>query len=115
MNAAQRVVDGLVRFQVMAQRLFQHHAGVRAVQAHGGDLLAHVGEQAGRGGHVHHHRVGVAALEHVGQLGIVPRLGQVHAQEVEHRGELLELVGARPFGTLDRLEARLDQFAVLVV
>jgi hypothetical protein len=49
------------------------------------------------------------------ELRVVVGLGQVHAQVVQHRGELLELFRRRPLGAFDRAEARLDELAVLVV
>ena len=52
------VVDGAVAGQVMAERFFQHHAGLWCVQAGNRQLLDDGGEQRGRGGQVHYHSVG---------------------------------------------------------
>ncbi|MNS64767.1 hypothetical protein D3C72_979060 [compost metagenome] len=114
-HLAHRGVDGAVGGQVVAQRLLEHDAGARAVEPGGGDLLDHLREERGRRGHVHHDRLGVALLEQVGQAGVVGGLGQVHAQVVQHGGELLELLGGGALGAFDGAEARLDQLAVLVV
>ncbi|MNT33176.1 hypothetical protein D3C72_1690880 [compost metagenome] len=114
-HAPQRVVDGLIRFEVVAQRLFEHHAGGGAVQAHGGDLFAHIGEQAGRGGHIHHHRFGIALAQHGGQAGVVLGFGQVHAQVVQQRAKALELVRGGALGQFHAVKTRLDQAAVLFV
>ncbi len=59
-NPAHGLVDVPIGGQVMSQRLFQHYPGVGRVQATGGELFAHSGEQRRGGGHIHHHRVGVA-------------------------------------------------------
>ena len=64
-DLAHRLVDGAVGGQIVAQRFFQHDAGLGGVQTIGGELLADGGEQAGRGGQIHHHAVGLA----LGQTG----------------------------------------------
>ena len=112
---AHRVVDSAVGRQVVAQRFFQHHAGVRCVQARSGELFAHGGKQRGRGGHVHHHSVGLARLQAGGQRGVVCRLGQVHAHIFQQRGKTLKLFQAGAFGEFNLVKTRLDQRAVLFV
>ena len=110
-----RLVDGPVGRQVMAQGFFQHHAHIRAVEPHRRDLLHDAGEQAGGGGQVHHHRICVTGSQQLRQLGVVVRPGQVHGQKMQHGREALELFRAGPLGAFDRIEARVDQRAVLVV
>jgi hypothetical protein len=82
-NLAHRAVDGAVGRQVVAQRLFQHHAGVGGVQPDGGHLLADGGEQ---GGAVATYITTVSALRSpaawLGQAGVVVGLGQVHAHKI---------------------------------
>ena len=99
----------------MAQGFLQHHAHIRAVEPHGGDLFHDSGEQAGRGGQVHHHRICVTGSQQLRQLGVVVRPGQVHRQKMQHGREALELFRAGPLGAFHRIEARVDQRAVLVV
>ena len=108
-------VDGAVGGQVVAKRFLQHHPRARAVEVGRRDLLDHLREELRRGGHIHQHGVGVALLQKVGQLGVVARLRQIHAQVIQQRGEPLEFLGRGPFGTFHGLEARLNQLAVLVV
>ena len=96
----------------MAQRLFQHDARLRAVQARGGELLAHRGEQGRGGGQVHHHRAGRAGVQGLGQPRVVLGARQVHAHEVQQGGEAVELVGARALGAFHLVEAGADEGAV---
>ena len=114
-HAAHSFVDGAVRGQVVAQRLFQHHAGLRAVQSGGRNLLADRGEQAGCRGQIHHHHIGRALVQPGRQGGVVRRVGQVHAQVAEHLGKARKLFFAGAFGQLDAVKARLDECAVLFV
>ena len=85
-------VDGLGRGQVVPQGLFEHHAHCGMVEPGGTQLLTDDGEEMGAGGQVHHHGVGLARLQPLAQHGIVPGLGQVHAQVVHQGGKALELV-----------------------
>ena len=99
----------------MAQRLFQHHTGLRAVQSGGRNLLADRGEQTGRGGQIHHHHIGGSLLQPGRQSGVVSRVGQVHAQIAEHLGKARELLFGGAFGQLDAVKARFDERPVLFV
>jgi hypothetical protein len=99
--AQHRVVDLAIRLQVVAQRLLQHDARGGRVQAGGGELFAHGGEQRRRRGHVHHHHVGIALLQPVRQAAVVLRLGQVQPQELQQLGEARELFLARALGQVD--------------
>ena len=114
-HLAHRRVDRLVRGQVVAQRLFEHHPRVRAVQAGSGDLLDRLREQGWCRRDVHHHGVGVARFQQVGQPCVIFGFRQVEPEVIKHRGESLEFLVGRPLGAFDCLEARLDQVAVLVV
>ncbi len=114
-DLAHGLVDGVVARQVMPQRLFQHHAGVRRVQAGAGQLLAHGGEEAGRGGDVHDHGVGLTLRQRGGQVGVVAGAGQVHAHEFEQGSKAGEFFDAGAFGQLHLVKARADQGAVLRV
>ena len=78
-DLAHRFVDGAVGSQVVAQWFFQHDAGLGRVQSVVGELLTHRGEQAGRGGQVHHHMVSFALGQARFQGGIGLGLGQIHA------------------------------------
>ena len=114
-EAAHRVVDAAVGRQIMAQRFFQHDAGLRCVQSGAGKLLADGGEQGRGGGNIHDHRVGIALLQGLRQGGIVVRLGQVHADKFEQCGKACKLFGAGPLRQFHLVKARLDQAAVLFV
>ena len=57
-------IDFLRRFQVGAQRFFQHHAHFAAVEADVGQVLANRREEFRRGGKIHHHIISVGALGH---------------------------------------------------
>ena len=108
-------VDGAVGGEVVAQGFFQHHPHVRAVQAHGGNLLHDGGEQRRGGGQVHHHRICVTCFEQFGQPGVVLRVGQIHTQVVQHGGELRKFFRSGAFGTFHRFKPGLDQRTVRVV
>jgi len=112
---AHRMVDGAVGGQVVAQWFFEHDARFGRVQTAGGELLAHGGEQAGRGGQIHHHMVGLALGQAAGQRRIGFGLGQVHAHVAEQGGEAGELFRVGALVALDLLKARLDLLAVLLV
>ena len=112
---AHGLVDRAVRGQVMAQRLFQHHTSLGGVQPGGSQLLAHIGEQAGRRGHVDHHAVGVTGVQCLSQGCVIVWLGQVHALELEDGRKAGKLFGAGTFGQLHFFEAGLDQRTVLLV
>ena len=114
-HGAHRFVDRAVGCQVMAQRLFQHHAGRGAVQAGGGNVLNHLGKQVGRSSHVHHQGVGVARLQSVRQVPEILGLGQIDAVVVQQLREFLEFLGAGALGFLHGLEAAANLFAVLLV
>jgi hypothetical protein len=114
-DLAHGFVDGPVGGQVVAQWLFQHDAGLGRVQAVGGELFAHGGEQAGGGGQVHHHGVGLALGQARRQRGVGLWLGQVHAHVAQQAGKAVELFGFGALVALDLLKARLDLLAVLFV
>jgi hypothetical protein len=101
--------------QVVAERLLEHHAHLRAVQADGAELLADDREQIGAGGQVEHDGVGATRVQPVLEAGVVLGLRQVHAPVVQQLGEARELLVARPLGRLDLGEALADEGAVGVV
>jgi len=113
-DTADRAVDRAVGGEVVAERFFQHHAGVGRVQPDRRDLLADGGEQGGGRGHVHHDRVGIARAQRLGEAGVVVGPGEVHAHEIEQCGETRELVGTGALGQLDLVKAAVDQAAVLL-
>jgi len=85
------VVDGLGRWQVMPQRLFQHHARLRIDQAGVVQVCRNRGEQAGRGGQVEHlDRVRLAG---VAQAQVAFGLGGVEADVVQPLQKALPGVG----------------------
>ena len=98
-------IDGAIGRQVVAQRLFQHHAGLLAVQAGSGNLLARRGEQRGRGSQIHHHHIGRSLMQQLAQAGIVGRIGQIHAQIAQQLRKALELPGAGALGQFDVIKA----------
>ena len=104
-DATQRVIDGLVGLQVVTQGLFQHHAGGRAVEAHGGDLFAHVGEQAGGRGHIHHYRVRSTRVQQLGQALVIFGLGKIHAQVLQQRCKLCKFFCTGAFGQVHTVKA----------
>ena len=114
-HLAHAVVDGAVAGEIVAQRLFQHHPGLRRVQARCRQLLDDGGEQRGRGGQVHHHGVGLALRQLVTQVGVMRGFGQVHADKFEQAGKAFELFGARAFGQIHLVETAQDQGAVALV
>ncbi|MCY1534278.1 hypothetical protein D9M68_696440 [compost metagenome] len=75
------VVDLPRRGQVVAQRLFQHHARVRVDEAGAGQVGTDAHEQAGRGGQVVH-AVG-AGLQGGAERGVVGRLRGVEGDVVQ--------------------------------
>ena len=104
-SQAHCVVDGAVGGQVVAQRFFEHDARLGRVQAVGGELFAHGGEQAGRGGQIHHHMVGLALGQACRQGRVGLGLGQVHAHVAQHGSKARELFGLGAFVALDLLKA----------
>ena len=114
-HAAHGFVDGAVGGQVVAQRLFKHHAGGRAVQPGGGDLLDHRGEQAGRRGHVHDHCVSLAGLDHLSESGEIFGLCDVQAQVIKPGGKACKFFLTRTLVELNFIKAGLDEVAVGVV
>ena len=108
-------VDGAVAGEVMAQRLFQHHAGLRRVEPGSSQLLDDGGEQRGRGGQVHHHGVGLALRQLVAEVSVMLGFGQVHADKFQQTGKALELLGTRAFGQIHLLKAAEDQGAVTLI
>jgi hypothetical protein len=78
-------------------------------------LLAHGGEQAGRGGEVHHHRIGLALGQATGQCSVSIGPGQVHAQVTQQAGKTGKFFGVGALVALDLFKARLDLLAVLFV
>jgi hypothetical protein len=115
--STRRTVSLIARFEARSwpEGLFQHDACRRRVQPRRRQLFAGDGEQGWRRRQVHHHRVGIALAQHVGQALVVGRLRQVHADEVQQRGEALELLRRGPLGQVHFGEARVDQRAVLLV
>ena len=107
-NAAYRVVDRPVGSQVVAQRLFQHDAGLGRVQSRRSNLLAHDGEQGRRSRQVHHHGVGLAFSQPICQPRIVPRMGQVHLHKVQQLGKCVELFRHGLLGQLNLVKTRLN-------
>ena len=99
----------------MAQRLFQHDAGVGRVQARSTELLTGRGEQVGRGRQIQHHRVRAACAQGLREAFVVGGLGQIHAQVLQQLRELLELFALGALVGLDRVEAAGDQRAVGLV
>ena len=99
----------------MAQRLFQHDAGLRGVQFTGRELFADGGEQAGRGGQVHHHGVGLAFSQARLERGIVLGFGKVHAHIAEQGGKAGEFFGLGSLVAFDLLEFGLNGLPVLRV
>ena len=99
----------------MSQWFFQHNACLRRVQTAGGELLAHGGEQAGRGGQVHHHAVGFALGQACFQLGVGFGVGQVHAHVAQQAGKAGKLFAVGAFGTVDLFETHLNLLTVLFV
>ena len=90
-------VDLLRARQVVAERLLEHDAHVRAVQPGGAELLADLpGTGAGwwRGTAPRSSALR-ARVEPVASAGVVLGLRQVHAQVVQQRGEARELLVAR--------------------
>jgi hypothetical protein len=114
-HPAHGFVDGAVGRQVVAQRFFKHHAGLRAVQPGSGDLLDHGGKQTRRGGNVHDHGVGVAGFQQLGQTGVVGSLGDVHAHKMQQGGKARKLIFAWPLGQLNVVKTSFDEGAVSVV
>ena len=114
-HAAHGFVDGAVGGQVMAQRLFKHHAGGRAVQPGSGDLLDHRREQAGRCGHVHDHGVCLAGFDHLSEPGEVGGLCDVQAQEVEHGRKACKFFLTRALVEFHFIKAGFDEGPVGVV
>ena len=114
-DRAHHAVDLLRAGQVVAERLLEHDAHVRAVQAGVAELLADLREQVRAGGQEQHHGVGAALVDPVLQAGVVLGLRQVHAAVVQQFGEAREFLVARPLGALDLDEALLDEGAVVVV
>ena len=114
-HAAHRGVDGTVGSQIVPQGLFQHHAGGGRRQAGSAELLADGGEQRGRGGQVHHHRVGMALAQAPRQQGVILWLGQIHALVLQQRGKAFEFFVAGAFFSLHIGKAPGNQRAVIAV
>ena len=114
-HLAHGCVDRAVGRQVVAQRLFEHDACFGGVQATGGELLTHRGEQARRGGQVHDHAVSLALGQAGLETGVVFGLGQVHAHIAQQGGKAGELFVVGALVTIDLCELGLDVVAVLLV
>jgi hypothetical protein len=114
-HRAHHAVDLLRAGEIVTQRLFQHHAHVRAIETGGAELLADHREEVRAGGQVQHGRVGAAGVQPGLQAGIVLGLGQVHAAVVQQLREALELVFIRALGGLHLDKPLADEAAVFVV
>ncbi len=114
-HRAHHAVDLLGAFQVVAQRLFQHHSDLRAVQAGCAQLFADHREQVGAGGQVEHRGGGATCVQPGLQAGVVLRPRQVHAAVVQQFSEALEFLVVRALGGLDLAETVANEAAVLVV
>ena len=112
---AHGAVDGPVGFQVVAERLFQHHPCFSGVQAGCGELFTDRGEQRRCRGHVHDDGVGIAFVERAGQRCVVVWLGQVHADELQQCGKPGKFFCARAFSEVHLVKAGLNETAVLVM
>ena len=113
--AAHDAVDLLGAREVVAERLLEHDADLRPVQADGAELLHDLREEVRAGREEQHHGVGVARLDPLLQPGVVLRVREVHAAVVQQFGEARELLVARPLGAFDLDEAFLDEGAVGIV
>ena len=67
-------------------------------------------EQGGRGGHIQHHRVGLARVQAVADTDIVLGPGQVGAHVMQHLRKALELLrGLGPLLAFNLVKAFLDE------
>ena len=114
-HTAHGFVDGAVGRQIVPQRLLKYHTGFRAIQARSRDLFADGGKQARRRSHVHHHRVGVACIQHLSQAHVILRLGQIHAQVKQIGRKTVKLFCIRAFRRLNRVKTRFDDGSVFFV
>jgi hypothetical protein len=108
-------VDLLRAGEVVAERLFQHDADVRAVEARRAELLADRGKQVRARREVQHGGVGAARIDPVLQAAVVVGPGEIHAAVVQQLGEVREFLVARALGALDLDEALADEVAVIGV
>ncbi|KAF5304308.1 hypothetical protein FQR65_LT08000 [Abscondita terminalis] len=108
-------IDAAVGGQIVAQGLFEHHAGVGRGQACGAQLLAGLGKQRGRGGQVHHHGIGLARTQQLAQCGVIGTACQIHALVVQQLGEGGEFRVAGALVAFDQGQTRANQRAVLVM
>ena len=112
-GAAHCFIDGTVAGQIVAERLFQHDAGLGAVQTSLVQLLADGGKERRSGCHIHHHGIGLARRQRGRQAGIVSRSGQIDPDKFQQGGKARELFFIRAFRQLNLVKTRADQAAVL--
>ena len=114
-HRADDAVDLARAGEVVAERLLEHEAHVRTVQAGRADLRAHGGEEVGAGREVHHDDVGGAGLQPGRERGVVGRVRKIDSLVVEEGREAGELVVGRPLGAFDLVKSIPQPGAVRVV
>ena len=90
-------VDFVGRFQVVAQRFFQHHAHLVVVQANGGEVVADAFKQVGCGGQVADGDAVAAGFYRLGQRRVVFRGGSVYLEVLHPRQEAVPVFGGEVF------------------
>ena len=109
------LVDFLRAGQVVAQRLFEDHAHLRAVDVRASELRADLGEQVWTGGQEKHHGLSATRIEPLLQARVVFRFGQVHGAVVKQLGKPVKFFTGRLLGFFHGVELVADEFSVLCV
>ena len=114
-HRAHDAVDLTRAGQVVAERLLEHDAHFRAVEAGRTELRADGREEVGARRQVHDDDIGGARVEPFLQAGVIGRLRQVLTAIEDELGEARELFVAGSLGAFDLLEALLQPVAVTLV